>query len=57
MEDQVVETVLTEMQTIDFQPLIDALVPYFIVLVSCFGIVIALLAVILFAKGWQSNAR
>lgn len=57
MEDQVVETVVTELQSIDFQPLIDAFLPYYIVLVVCFGIVIALLVVMLFAKGWQSNAR
>lgn len=57
MEEQVVETLVMESQTIDFQPFIDALLPYHIVFVVCFGIVIALLVVILFAKGWQSNAR
>lgn len=57
MEDQVVETLVTELQAIDFQPLIDSLIPYFIVFVVCFGIVIALLIVLIFAKGFQSNAR
>lgn len=53
MEEQFVET----LSSVDFQPLTDFLTPYLSYFVICFGVVIALLVVILFAKGWQSNAK
>lgn len=53
MEEQVVET----LYSVDFQPLIDFLTPYLSYFVFFFSAVIALLIVILFAKGWQSNAK
>lgn len=53
MEELVVET----FPTVDFQPLIDFLEPYFVVLLFSFGVIIALLIVLIFAKGFQSNAR
>lgn len=53
MEELVVET----LQITDFQPLIDFLEPYFVVSLFSFGVIIALLIVLIFAKGFQSNAR
>lgn len=43
--------------TFDFQPLFDFLQPYLIAHFFILGLVVALLIVILFGMGWQSNAK
>lgn len=54
---EAVEITASNIQTVDFQPLVDILVPYLVVIIVSLGVLIALILVLLFAKGWQSNAR